>query len=221
MFSMDSFLREYKTNTTEIVVRGKTFHFYVPSEVAPYVKGEDLFQDFPLWAKIWEASWVLADFLGGEAPEPARRFLELGCGVGLVGIVASSFGHRVTMTENNPHALDFARANAELNRCSNLEIVALDWRRPELEGPYDGILGSEIVYREEDFQDLLGLIRACLRPGGEVLFAAGLRRTSIQFFAQMQAIFDIEAKKKVLRSRDREIPIIFSRMTPKEAPGTS
>ena len=88
---------------------------------------QDIFQNFPLWIKIWEASLVLAEYLAGMEAEEGKRLLEIGCGIGVVGIVASSFGHHLTMTEYNQDALNFARANALLNEASSLETRTLEW----------------------------------------------------------------------------------------------
>ena len=180
-----------------------------------FVDPQDIFQDFPLWIKIWEASFVLAEYLAGLDAIAGKRFLEIGCGLGVVGIVASSFGHRVTMTEYNQDALNFARANALLNKASNLEIRAMDWTQPEIEGSFDYIVGSEILFREGDFQPILNLFRTYLKEGGEILLAEGIRKTSMAFMHQMGDYFQIEAQKKVLRSKDKEMAVMLCKMRPK------
>jgi len=215
MFSSKSFHRRYETDTKEVVIRGEKFGVLVPESLDGLVDPEDIFHDFPLWSKLWEASIVLADYLAGIAPDPQKRFLEIGSGLGLVGVVAASFGHRVTMTEYNPDALNFARANAHRNDPegrSNLEIKALDWNRPRLEGSFTYIVGSEILYSEKDYKPLLDLFKTYLRPGGEIILAERARKTSIGFFKEVSEIFEIEARKKVLRSREKEIFVILARM---------
>lgn len=221
VFSLESFHREYETDTAEIVVRGRNFRFFVPKTLERFVDPDDVFSDFPLWSKLWEPSMVLADHLAGMKVEPEKRFLEIGCGLGLVGIVASSFGHRVTMTEYNSRALDFAQANAESNRPSfdpNLDIMQLDWNSPKLEGLFDYIVGSEVIYRESDFQAILKLFEARLRHEGEIILAERVRKTSIEFFRQAGQVFRIRAQKKVLRSVEEEIKVILCRMRFKSVP---
>jgi 16S rRNA G1207 methylase RsmC len=158
---------------------------------------------------------VLAEYLAGMEAEEGKRLLEIGCGIGVVGIVASSFGHRVTMTEYNPDALNFARANALLNEASSLEIRELDWYNPAIEGAFDYIVGSEVLYRETDFQPILQLFKAYLTKGGEIILAEGIRKTSMAFMGRMEDSFHITAQKKVLRSKEKEIPIMLCRMKPK------
>ena len=212
MFSLEAFKKQYDTDTTELTVRGRTFHFLVPGNLEQFVHPDDLFQDFPLWSKPWEASWVLADYLAGKAVDPDKRFLEIGAGIGLVGVVASAFGHRFTVTEYNPHAIGFARANAVLNHCGGLEIRPLDWNNPSMENEFDYIVGCEVTYQEQDFAPLHRLFRKLLKPGGTVILCGEVRRTFMEFFRQMQTSFDITAQKKTLRGGAEEIHIVLAHM---------
>ena len=216
MLTLESFQKQYDTTISELVIKGRTFRFFMARTFDDFVDQQDIFQDFPLWIKIWEASFVLAEYLAGLDSKTGERFLEIGCGLGVVGIVASAFGHHVTMTEYNQDALNFARANALLNEASNLEIRALDWYNPEIEGPFDYIVGSEILYREGDFQPILKLLRTFLKEGGEVILAEGIRKTSMAFMHQMGDYFHVTAQKKVLRSKDKEITIMLCKMKPKK-----
>ncbi len=214
-FSLESFLKTYDTDQSDVKVRGRHFHFYLPKTLEGFIDSEDPLRDFPLWAKLWEASLVLADYLAGMTVEPEMRFLEIGAGVGLVSIIAERFGHGMTMTEYNPQALAFARANALLNHCTNLQIVKLDWNDPDLDGRFDYIVGSEVVYLEKDFKPLLNLFDSLLKPGGEILLSAELRKTNVEFFRQMQESFKIEARKKRLRSSEKDISLVLCRMIPR------
>jgi predicted nicotinamide N-methyase len=216
MFSLESFHRQYETDTADLVIRDRRFRFFVPKSLDRFVDQGDVFHDFPLWVKIWEASIVLADHLAGMPVNPERRFLEIGCGVGVVGIVAAAFGHRITMTEYNSDALDFARANVHTNlsadNAAGIEIARLDWNRPRLEGRFDAIVGSEVIYQETDFQAILKLFETCLRPSGGIVLAEGVRKTSLEFFRQVSGRFDISAQKKTLRSKGEAFPVILAKM---------
>ncbi|MFH1491552.1 MAG: methyltransferase, partial [Pseudomonadota bacterium] len=113
------------------------------------------------------------------------------------------------------HALAFARANALNNGCPDLEIIRLDWNSPDLKGPFDTILGSEVVYHERHFDALSGLFEKFLKPGGEVILASEMRKPSLEFVNKNQESYQLKARRKVLRSMDTEIPVILCRMTPK------
>ena len=212
MFTMESFLKQYETDTKDLTIRGRSFRFFVAKSLESFVDPQDIFHDFPLWIKIWEASIILADYFAGLKAEPEKKFLEIGCGVGLVGIVASAFGHHVTATEYNPDALNFARANAILNKASNIEIKELNWNKPQLKGSFDTIIGSEIIYKESDYQPISNLFKTYLKDGGEIILAERIRKTSMEFMRQMGDSFDITAQKKVFRSKEKEIAVMLCRM---------
>jgi len=215
MFSLESFYRQYETDTTDLMIRDRRFHFFVPKTLDRFVDQGDIFHNFPLWAKIWEASIVLADHLATRPVTPEKRLLEIGCGTGVVGIVAAAFGHRVTMTEYNEDALNFASANAQANLPpdgANLDIHRLDWNSPRLEGRFDTIVGSEVIYKETDYESILKLFRRYLKPSGGIILAEGVRKTSLEFFRQISDRFDIKAQKKILRSKGEEVRVILARM---------
>jgi predicted nicotinamide N-methyase len=216
MFTLESFYQAYETETNEVVVKDRKFQILLPRFLTGFINTHDVFHEFPLWAKIWQASWVLADHLAATPVAAKKQLLELGAGIGLVSIVAASFGHRITMSEYNHDALQFARANALINDCPELPIVELDWNRPKLPGRFDYIVASEVIYRKEDCRPLIKLLKACLKPDGEVILAGEMRKSSMDFYRELANLFNIKVQKKVLRSDDDEIDIYFFRMNLKE-----
>ena len=201
-----------ETEEKTVGIKGRKFTLLTPKFIEEHIDSETPLHDFPLWAKVWEASWVLADFIAGLPADSGKRFIEIGCGLGLVGVVAASFGHKVVMTEHNAEALKFARANAELNHCSDVEIIDLDWNSPSLYGRFDYIVGPEVVYHEKDFEPLKNLFERLLESDGEVILCEGIRRTSLDFFKEMQRHFDLKAQQKSIRSPEKAVLVILCRM---------
>jgi len=212
-FSLDVFHNTYDADSIEMVVRGRKFHFLKPRTLDRFIDGNDLFNDFPLWAKIWEASWVLADYLAALPVDPERSFLEIGGGLGVVSVVTAVFGHQITMTESNPHALQFAKANACINHCPSLRITEMDWHAPHLTERYDVIAASEVVYHKRDFTPLQSLFERLGKPHGEIIIAAEMRKITGEFLQGMQKFYNISAKQKVLRSEDESIRLALCRLT--------
>ena len=215
MFSMESFYKAYKTDTTDLVINGRKFQILLPQDIAGFIDPQDVFHEFPLWAKIWQASWVLAGYLAEMPVQADKNILEIGSGVGLVSIAAAAFGHNITMTESNRDALRFARANAFINGCPQLPIMELDWNRPHLPYLFDYIVASEVTYKKEDLQPLVRLFKSCLKPDGEVILAGEMRRVSKDFYQFMETEFDIRVLKKILRSATEQIAVFLFRMTRK------
>ncbi len=212
MFSIEDFYKEYETETTEVVINRKKFSILLPKYLYPFINSTDLLHDFPLWAKIWKASWVLSGYLADMPVDVNKRILEIGGGVGLVSIVAAAFGHQITMTEYHPDALNFARANACRNNCPELPIFKLDWHHSGLSEQFDMIVASEVTYKEEDFFPLTQLFRSNLKSGGEIILASEIRKSGKDLFKFFQSAFDIKVIKKKLRSETACISVVLMKM---------
>ena len=82
---------------------------------------------------VYAAATALGTLIAEQVPDvPAvagRRVLELGCGVGLVGLVAAACGAlSVLMTDNSLASVECARRNAVRNKVSDTARAAvLDW----------------------------------------------------------------------------------------------
>ena len=215
MLSLKEFKEEYETDVSPVTIRSRRFEFFVPKSIDRFINADDPLKQFPLWAKIWDASLILADELASLPVLPGTTFLEIGCGLGLVGVVAASFGHDVTMTEYEPHALAFARANALLNGLDDLKVMPLNWNQPSLNETFDFVVGSEIVYHERDFDPIQELFRRLLKPGGEIILCSEIRSTNMAFLSLLQGSYAIKARKKTLRSETKSVSIMLCRLSPK------
>jgi 16S rRNA G1207 methylase RsmC len=212
MFSIKQFHERYETEATDIVVNDKKFVLLQPKYLYRFIDPHDVFHEFPLWAKIWRASWVLASHLANVPPDDGKQYLEIGGGLGLVSIVAASFGHRITMSEYNTDALNFAQANAHSNNCQDLPIIKLDWFRPQLEIRFDRIVASEVTYNEKHFEALIQLFKDHLKPGGEIILAWEIRKQRPDHFKMFRNVFDIAVSKISLRSEKDTHRIILMKM---------
>lgn len=212
MLPQEEFISAYDTDRTDVQVGGRHFRLFIPRTIHRFLDPHNPLERFPLWVKIWPASLVLADLLASTPPDPHRRLIEIGGGLGFLSVVAAVRGHRVTFSEINPDALQFARANARLNGISDLRAVRLDWNHPPAGEAFDWVIGSELVFRKEDIVPLKRLFLSLLRPDGEVLLSTELRACSDAFFRAMKDDFDIRIFKKTLRTADTTTPVLLYRM---------
>lgn len=213
MFSIDEFHKTYDTITSEVVINGRRLSFFLPETIDRFIDAKNTMQNFPLWSRIWEASSVLASHISGLPVNHDKTFLEIGSGIGVVGISAAKAGHTITLSEYNPDALNFARANAVNNRCDDIRIRKLNWNDPNLDERFDYIVGSEILYKDEDIQPLFTVFKRYLKPDGEILIAESIKKTGANFWKEMQPFFDIKVKKQTLSSPDEQIHIVMFKMT--------
>lgn len=215
MFSLDTFKATYDTEIADLAISGRPFRFHVPRTIERFIDPEDPLHNFPLWSKIWEASLLLGSKMAARAVCRGEHLIELGAGLGVAGLVAAAFGHDITITEFDPHALAFLEANRLENQCNTARVRRLDWNHLDLDEHFKVILGSELIYKESDFKTMRTLFRTLLKSDGEVLLAGEIRQTNKAFLDCMQSEFHIQIAKQTLRSETQAIPLLLIRMVPK------
>jgi predicted nicotinamide N-methyase len=209
-------LSDYETDIFPVKIGERELQFHKPKNIDRFINHEDALDNFPLWAKIWEASIVLMQHMVDLPVIANRRILELGSGLGMAGIAAAAIGHDITLTEYNEDALNFLRANAEVNNCGHLGIQHLDWFKPVIEETYDLIIGSEIVYQDSAVEALGEIFSKLLSPGGQVILTERVRSTGAVFFDKMTPHFDIGIQQHTLRSKQKSETVIIFELTKKK-----
>ncbi len=147
----------------------------------PITFAED--ERLPYWAELWPAAVALAHYMTQRLSLAGRRVLELGCGLGLIGIVAALQGARVLSTDYEAAALAFARHTARRNGCQQARFQLMDWRYPTLRRRYDYILASDVIYEARNFGPLAAILRRYLARGGTAVFSEPGRVNAVPFFA--------------------------------------
>jgi predicted nicotinamide N-methyase len=124
----------------------------------------------PYWADLWPAARMLAKAILRELWEPAGgaplRALEVGCGLGLPGVVALSRGLHVTFSDYDATALRFAADNARANGFEDFGLLQMDWRYPPDGVQFPVIMASDLIYEMRNVVPLVALVRKLLAPGG-------------------------------------------------------
>ena len=133
-----------------------------PSVQASFAADEYL----PYWTDLWPAARMLAKVIARENWTPGTPALEIGCGLGLPGIVALSRGLQVTFADCDATALRFAADNAQANNLHHFRLRQLDWRRPPHGLAFPIILASDLAYELRNLAPLAGIIKRMLQPGG-------------------------------------------------------
>ena len=215
MFSIEQFKQQYDVELTTFSVGSHQLQLFVPRKIDAFINPDDLFTDFPLWSKIWEATAVLANHLNTMKVNPDHRLLEIGSGMGVAGLCGNKMGHRITITEYNEDAINFARANALLNGMDPSIIAKLDWNQPMVQGKFDYIIGSEVVFKETDFPGLYFLFQKYLKPGGRIVLAEGMRKTSLKFIQEMEKHYQIRMKKQTIGPPEKQVSVVLMEMRDK------
>jgi len=135
----------------------------------------------PYWADLWPSGLALARYLWRAVDVRGLHVLELGCGLGLVGVVASRKGAVVTLTDYEADALAFARHNIMHNGCQRALIRHLDWHHPTLTEKYRLIVASDIIYERANFLPIVQMLQTSMAPSGRFLLAEPNRPVARDF----------------------------------------
>lgn len=136
---------------------------------------EDFDARNPYFGQVWPAAHALAERLAERGSLTDVRLLDLGCGPGLVGIVAAGLGARVTLADVVPEAVALAAENARLNG-EAVEAIRLDLRdAAALEARFDLVAASDVLYERPLAEAVPAALAALLAPGGTALVADPLR----------------------------------------------
>ena len=139
------------------------------------------------WWGVTTSALALARFIAAGYDVRDKTLLELGSGVGLSGLVAAMKGARVTFSDYVPEALHTARLNAIANGVhdKDTEFKILDWEFPSLQGNFDVIIGSEILYEYFFHNSLADLILSALKEDGVLLLADRHRMVVDRFIGRL------------------------------------
>jgi predicted nicotinamide N-methyase len=139
----------------------------------------------PYWATIWPAAFALAEEVARwPAVGPDERpphILELGCGLGLAGIVATARGYRVIETDYDEDAVAFAVENARRNGLTFRAARVIDWRERYDDLRPDRIIAADVLYEKRNLKPIAEFLRAHLRPGGAAIITDANRSTADGF----------------------------------------
>jgi predicted nicotinamide N-methyase len=136
----------------------------------------------PYWAFVWPAALHLSKRVARNAWPAGTRALEIGCGIGLVGLVALDRALDVTFTDYDRAAVELALFNARRHGHREARGQTLDWRAPAGDR-FPLILGSDLLYELRNHEPILGLLVRMLAPGGEAWLGDAGRQHAQPFAA--------------------------------------
>ena len=192
--------RRFRTSIEDATVDEHTFSILKPANSDDLIREEDFVKDerLPYWADVWPSSIILAGKLL-ELNGRGKTALELGCGVGLSTLAATSAGFDVLSTDYYEDALDVTRANVFRNLATIARTRLVDWRHfPEDLGTFDLVFASDVLYEKEYAELLPVLLRRLLAPGGIALIADP-GRVAAPVFVEACATHGLAINKKETR----------------------
>ena len=168
---------------TDLMVAGREVRIHHPRNADDLIDEQAFVDDerLPYWADLWPSARVLAERVA-TMPVDGRRFLELGCGTGLVSIAAAIAGFDVTATDYYDEALRFTALNVLVNTGALIDTRIGDWRRfPHDIGRFELVVASDVLYEQPHAGLIAGVLDRTLTARGSAVIADPGRIAAPQF----------------------------------------
>ncbi|CAE8743262.1 unnamed protein product [Polarella glacialis] len=153
---------------------------------------------------LWDTAPLMASYLERQCSnselfravlQPASkqaRCVELGSGLGLVGMAAAVlWPHLDVLLTDLQELLPTMKASLAANNLSNARAAAYAWGQRSSPEPADLVLASDVLWREDQVSCLLGALEAVTKPGGLALIGFQRRVPRIEKLLRrgLQGIF--------------------------------
>ncbi len=186
-------VRGYPVRVKRVAVGGRSFELLLLADSDALLDNPRVTARFdqdgymPYWSTLWPAALLLADVVADWDPvspgtEPPQ-VLELGCGVGLVGLVAATRGYRVTLCDYDEDALAFAELNAGRNGVPPPQTRLVDWRQDYDDLHPNRIVAADVLYEARSLEPIARFVARHLHADGFALIADANRSTADPFEA--------------------------------------
>jgi predicted nicotinamide N-methyase len=152
---------------------------------------------WPLFGQVWPSGLHLAAAMAVRPLMNGERILEIGCGLALASLVCHRRGSEVTASDIHPLAGAFLLENLRLNELAPMRYCHGDWSAdavattdgaPRVQGRFDLIIGSDVLYERDDGGALAAFIDRHALPHCELLIVDPNRGNRAAFGRRMAAL---------------------------------
>jgi predicted nicotinamide N-methyase len=182
---------EDNTSWEEIDIRGRRFFLNRIDDMEKLLDAVsdqefNIDERLPYWAEVWPSAIALSEFIDENKSEfSGKSILEIGCGLGLVGIVATANGGNVLFTDHDEYALRFTQINFTRNFKRPATVQNLDWRVVDTDRKFEIIIAADVLYEKRWLEAVVNVIEKKLAPDGTVYIAEPDRTVARDFFTMI------------------------------------
>ena len=203
-------LHPYDTEPFDLTIGSQQLALLRVKDLERWVDREALLRDEteepPYWAYLWTGALTLARYVEEHIDCRDLSVLDLGCGLGVTGIIASLKGGHVTFADKEPPAVAFAMMNAQMNNCPLFAARTLDFICDTLDTQFSLILGAEILYDRPTFPALVAFLQHHLTPQGRAVFADARRTNTEEFYCQLDNA-GLQWTREEIQEREDKLPL--------------
>ncbi len=168
----------------------------------------DLEQRNPYFGLVWPSAIALAREIAVRDDFAGKRVLDIGCGPGLLGIVAAKRGALVTFVDLMPESIALTKRNAA--RCGITgEFLHADLRDDKaFKTKFDRIVASDVLYERPLASAMLDAIENHLEPHGVAILTDPMRPTAHEFAHHSRRRgFEVEERRTNIEDEGRNVSI--------------
>ncbi|MFK7819020.1 MAG: methyltransferase, partial [Planctomycetaceae bacterium] len=164
----------------------------------PATLEENAINDYmPYWCWLWPASIQMASVIHRLPLEVQKPILEVGCGLGLVGIAGLYAGFDMVLSDYRKEALSVATYNAGLNGFPSARVELSDWREPVVE-QFAAAIACDVLYETKEHEPILRFVDRLLTDDGQCWIGDPGRTNAVQFLSSAAKQFDVSIYDKQL-----------------------
>ncbi len=169
----------FPTREIRIDCGSLTIPLLVVRRIEDYVDTDELLraddpQEPPYWAHLWTGSRVLARLAATQLDCRGKRVVDIGCGLGLVGIAAAQRGASSVLFDYVGDGAAFAKANIDHNTCNAVALQA-DLRHPPFRSDFDYCFAADVTYDVGLQESLAAFMANHLAPAGRAWCVESVR----------------------------------------------
>ncbi len=141
---------------------------------------------FPYWAKVWHSAIATSNFITKHNTIFENKIvLELGAGLGLPGLVASTIAKNVIISDYIEDALFYVNQSVHKNNIHNVFTKVIDWNCLPQNIDFDILLMSDVNYEVHEFNNLEKIFLQYLKNNKTIVLATPQRLMAKQFIAKL------------------------------------
>ena len=165
-----------------------------------------------LFGLLWPSGSRLAERMALR-PVANERILEIGCGLGLASLVGHRRGANITASDCHPLAGEFLKENLRLNHLGPMNYRHGHWglhqaqtQDTEVQGKFDLIIGSDILYERDEQGDLAHYINDHIEDHAEVWVVDPNRGNRAHFHRNMtQQGFKVHEESLLMEAQEHQL----------------
>jgi predicted nicotinamide N-methyase len=144
----------------------------------------------PYWCWLWPAAIRMSETVHKLPLDRDNPVLEVGCGLGLVGIAGLAAGFNIVLSDYRHEALAVAAYNARLNGFET-QLRLVDWRAPVTEA-FACAMACDVLYEVKEHMPILSFVDGLLTEHGECWIGDPGRINSVQFTESAGTQFEVQ-----------------------------